>query len=101
MRSPTRHANTAASARKTTMVTDIFVASSFVAWLGPERLEPGRRATELVAVDAGGQEVAAFVEIGLDGRSFTPLVRQSCASDACNQWTSGDAHGLPSREYGD
>jgi hypothetical protein len=39
---------------------DILVASSFVAWLGPERLEPGHRATGLVAFDAGGREIATL-----------------------------------------
>lgn len=37
---------------------DILVASEFVAWLGPERLTPGQRPTELVAIDASGNTIA-------------------------------------------
>jgi hypothetical protein len=39
---------------------DILVASSFIAFLGPERLEPGHRATELVAVDLAGRMIASL-----------------------------------------
>lgn len=39
---------------------DILVASSFVAFLGPERLEPGHRATELVAADLAGRTIASL-----------------------------------------
>jgi hypothetical protein len=39
---------------------DILVASTFVAWLGPERLDPGHRATGLVAFDAGGREIGTL-----------------------------------------
>ena len=39
---------------------DIVVASSFVAWLAPERLDPGHRPTRLVAVDASGRTLATL-----------------------------------------
>lgn len=50
-----------------TRPADIVVPSEFVAWLGPNRLAPGHRPTELVAFDADGGEIATFP---LDPRDF-------------------------------
>jgi hypothetical protein len=38
---------------------DISLASSFATWLGPERLEPGRRPTELIGLDESGRVIAS------------------------------------------
>jgi hypothetical protein len=53
----------------TTAEPDFFVTSAFVAWLGPEQLAPGRRATELVSVDANGHTIA---NLRLDPEQFMP-----------------------------
>lgn len=53
----------------TTEEPDIFTASSFAAWLGPERLVRGHRPTELVALDANGHELSTF---RLEPEQFRP-----------------------------
>jgi hypothetical protein len=47
---------------------DVSVASGFAAWLGPDRLEPGRRPTELVALDGSGR---ALARLPLDPEEFS------------------------------
>jgi hypothetical protein len=47
---------------------DILAASSFIAWLGPERLVPGHRPTELTAAGVTGRKIAS---LRLDAKQFT------------------------------